>query len=87
MRGPIGRSCASYWNFRLEIGERAVSAVRAVNAAGDSRGPFLGGPKASSLLAGKCRRKGCVSKRHFAASGVARRVVGGDIIAREEPRE
>lgn len=47
--------------------------------------PFSGS-KASILLAGKCRREGCVSKRHFAAPGVARRVVGGDIIAREEPR-
>lgn len=47
--------------------------------------PF--GTKASIPLAGKCRREGCVSKRHFAAPGVVRRVGGGDIIAREEPRE
>lgn len=63
---------------------RAVSAVSAVNAAGDSVDPL--GAKASIPLAGKCRREGCVSKRHFAASGVARRFGGGDVIAREEPR-
>lgn len=65
--------------------ERVVSAVSAVNAAGDSADP-LPGPGASIPLAGKCRREGCVSKRHFAAPGVARRTGGGDIIAREEPK-
>lgn len=88
MRGPIGRSCASFLKVpagrRSASCTRAVSAVSAVNAAGDSVDPH--GAKASIPLAGKCRREGCVSKRHFAASGVARRFGGGDVIAREEPR-
>lgn len=90
--GCAGRSADHARAFRTfdrpEIGdpcERAVSAVSAVNAAGDFADP-LPGPGASIPLAGKCRREGCVSKRHFAAPGVARRIGGGDIIAREEPR-
>lgn len=42
--------------------------------------------KTSISLAGKYRREGCVSKRHFAAPGVARLVGSGDIIVREELR-
>ncbi|KYN18468.1 hypothetical protein ALC57_09148 [Trachymyrmex cornetzi] len=59
--------------------ERAVSVVSAVNAAGDSVDPLLESG-ASILLAGKCRREGCVSKRHFAAPGVARRICGGEVL-------
>jgi len=60
--------------FELSTGRR--SAVRSLRKTG-----------VSIPSAGKCRREGCVSKRHFAAPGVARRIGGGGIIARTEPRE
>lgn len=87
MRGPIGRSCASFLKF-LPAVDRRPAREQSVQSA-QSMQPVISwrldplGAKASIPLAGKCRREGCVSKRHFAASGVARRFGSGDVIERD----
>jgi hypothetical protein len=75
---------SSGWRSATRVREQSVQSAQSMQPVISA--DLLSELKASIPLAGKCRREGCVSKRHFAAPGVARHIGSGDIIVREELR-